>query len=304
MTIQQLRYIIEVAETGSITEAARKLFISQPTLSASIMEVEEEIGKQIFKRSRSGISLTSDGVEFLGHARQAVSQMDIIEDKYINKAPDKLHFAVATQHYMFSTNAMVDLINELDCERYEILFHETQTHKVIENVKSRFADLGILYKCKGNKRVLEKELKHNKLKFTELFTTKPCVFVRFDHPLAEKKSVTFKDLEKYPRINYNQGVYESAYYSEEPYYQLKSDKVIKVGDRAAAINMMLGIDAYTISTGIMPRWLHNGNIVTVPLECDEYMQIGYIIRSDEQLSDLGKKFIEKIMLYTKESECY
>ncbi len=304
MTIQQLRYIIEVAETGSITEAARKLFISQPTLSASIMEVEEEIGKQIFKRSRSGISLTSDGVEFLGHARQAVSQMDIIEDKYINKAPDKLHFAVATQHYMFSTNAMVDLINELDCERYEILFHETQTHKVIENVKSRFADLGILYKCKGNKRVLEKELKHNKLKFTELFTTNPCVFVRFDHPLAEKKSVTFKDLEKYPRINYNQGVYESAYYSEEPYYQLKSDKVIKVGDRAAAINMMLGIDAYTISTGIMPRWLHNGNIVTVPLECDEYMQIGYIIRSDEQLSDLGKKFIEKIMLYTKESECY
>ena len=304
MTIQQLRYIIEVAETGSITEAARKLFISQPTLSASIMEVEEEIGKQIFKRSRSGISLTSDGVEFLGHARQAVSQMDIIEDKYINKAPDKLHFAVATQHYMFSTNAMVDLINELDCERYEILFHETQTHKVIENVKSRFADLGILYKCKGNKRVLEKELKRNKLKFTELFTTNPCVFVRFDHPLAEKKSVTFKDLEKYPRINYNQGVYESAYYSEEPYYQLKSDKVIKVGDRAAAINMMLGIDAYTISTGIMPRWLHNGNIVTVPLECDEYMQIGYIIRSDEQLSDLGKKFIEKIMLYTKESECY
>lgn len=304
MTIQQLRYIIEVAETGSITEAARKLFISQPTLSASIMEVEEEIHKQIFKRSRSGISLTADGVEFLGYARQAVSQMDIIEDKYINHLPDKLHFAVATQHYMFSTNAMVDLINELDVESYEILFHETQTHKVIENVKSRFADIGILYKCKGNKRVLEKELKHNKLKFTELFTTTPSVFVRFDHPLAKKEILTFDDLKKYPRINYNQGVYESAYYSEEPYYQLKSDKVIKVGDRAAAINMMLGIDAYTISSGIMPRWLHNGDIVTVPLECDEYMQIGYIIRNDEQLSDLGKKFIEKIMLYTKESECY
>ena len=304
MTIQQLRYIIVVAETGSITEASRKLFISQPPLSEAIKEVEEEIQKQIFKRSQRGISLTADGVEFLAYARQAVSQMDIIEDKYVNNVPDKLHFAVATQHYMFSTNAMVDLINELDVDRYEILFHETQTHRVIENVKSRFCDLGILYKCKGNKTVLEKELKHNKLVFTELFTTNPCVFIRYDHPLAKKKTVTFRDLEKYPRINYNQGVYESAYYSEEPYYQLKSDKVIKVGDRAAAINMMLGIDAYTISTGIMPRWLHNGNIVSIPLECDEYMQIGYIVRSDERLSELGKKFIDKILLYTDETVCY
>lgn len=304
MTVQQLRYIIEVAEIGSITEASRKLFISQPTLSEAIKEIEEEIGKQLFKRSRTGISLTADGVEFLAHARQVVSQMDIIEEKYIYKKPDKLRFAVATQHYMFSTNAMVDLINSLETESYEILFHETQTHRVIENVKSRFCDLGILYKCKGNKSVLEKELKHNKLKFVELFTTAPSVFVRYDHPLAKKEILTFKDLEKYPRINYNQGVYESSYYSEEPFYKLKSDKVVKVGDRAAAINMMLGIDAYTISSGIMPRWLHNGDIVTVPLKSDEYMQIGYIIRSDEQLSELGQKFIDYILKYTDKQKCY
>lgn len=297
MTIQQLKYVITVAEKGSITEAAKDLYISQPSLSGAIKEVEKEAKLTIFNRCRAGVALTTEGMEFLGYARQVVQQMELLESRYINSQPEKVRFCVSTQHYTFAANAFVELVQRFGQERYEFILNEAQTHQIIEDVRNRFSNLGVLYLCQSNESVLRKTFEEYGLEFHELFTATPHVFLRREHPLAGRKQIALKDLQPYPRLSFVQGAYESSNFAEELFSNEIVDKSIKISDRAAIVNFMIGLDGYTISSGIFPRYLHGDSIVSIPLAETEVMRIGYLLNKDRELSELGKIYIEALMQY-------
>lgn len=294
MTLQYLKYLITVAEKGSITEAAKALFISQPSLSGAIKEVEKEAKITIFNRCRAGVALTTEGMEFLGYARQVVQQMDLLEAKYISNQPAKQRFCVSTQHYTFAANAFVELVQRFGQERFEFILNETQTHQIIEDVRNRFSDLGVLYLSDSNENVLKKLFEEYNLTFVELFTAEPHIFIRKEHPLAEKKSVSLEDLKPYPRLSFVQGAYESSNFAEELFSNEYAEKSIKVSDRAAIVNFMIGLNGYTISSGIFPNYLHGSSIISIPLEEKETMHIGYIINTDKELSELGQIYIDAL----------
>jgi DNA-binding transcriptional LysR family regulator len=294
MTLQQLKYMIIVAEKNSITVAAKALHISQPSLSGSIKEVEKEARLIIFNRSRAGVALTKEGKEFLGYARQVVQQMELLESKYISNQPPKQRFCVSTQHYTFTVNGFVKLVQRFGQERFEFIFNETQTHQIIEDVKNRYSDLGILYLSNSNENVLRNIFEENDLNFYELFTVAPHVFIKREHPLAGRHSITLDDLKPYPRLSFVQGNYESSNFSEELFSNETAEKSIKVSDRGAVVNLMIGLDGYTISSGILPKYLHGESIVSIQLDEDETMHIGYIINNDKELSELGDFYIEAL----------
>jgi DNA-binding transcriptional LysR family regulator len=297
MTIQQLKYIIKVAEIGSITEAAKALFISQPSLSNAIREIEKEAGLTIFTRSRQGIALTKEGLEFLGYARNVVQQMELLEDKYITNASKKIRFAVSTQHYTFTSNAFVEMIERFGQERYEFILNETQTRQIMEDVKNRFSDLGVLFISQENEAVIRKELAERNLEFHELFSAKPHAFMSVTHPLAARTAVTLEELKPYPRLNFIQGSFASSYWSEELFSSQETEKQIRISDRGAIVNLMIGMDAYTISSGIFPSYLQGDEIVAVPVNEDEVMHIGYILNREQELSELGTIYVEELLKY-------
>lgn len=297
MTLQQLRYAVTAAEIGSITEASKRLFISQPSLSNAIKDVEREAGIVIFTRNSAGIALTGEGTEFLGYARQVLQQMELLEDKYISNLPPKIRFGVSTQHYTFTTNAFVELVKQFGQDRYEFILNETATHRILEDVKNRFSDVGILYISDGNEAVIHRALDEYKLRFHFLFSARPHIFTHRNHPLAGKERVTLDDLKPYPRLNFIQGAYESAYFSEELFSAEPSEKEIRVSDRGAIVNFMLGLDAYTISSGIFPKYLQGNEIISIPLECNEHMRIGYVLNNHQELSEVGEAYISRLMNY-------
>ena len=297
MTIQQLKYIVSVVENGTITEAAKKLYISQPSLSNAIKDIEEEVGITIFIRSRAGIVVTPEGMEFVGYARQVLRQMELLEDKYISHTPGKIRFGVSSPQYVFSTNAFVDIVEEFGKERFEFILHETTVHQILDDVKNRFSDLGIIYISRENEQAMRKTLEENKLSFYELFTVKPQVFVRASHPLAEQSCVQLEELQRYPRINFMQGKEDHAHFSDELYGDLSNDKSIRITDTGSLVNLLLGTDAYTISNGFFPRYLQGTKIVGIPLAEDEVMSIGYILSEKQELSELGRVYIDKLKQY-------
>lgn len=297
MTIQFLKYIVTVAETGSITKAANRMHISQPSLSAAIREAENEIGFSIFSRSRSGIALTKEGVEFLGYVRQVIAEMNLLEDRFIfNKSP-RQRFCVSTQHYTFTANAFVSVAQKFGQGRFEFILNETRTRQILEDVKNRFCDVGILYLCNKNETSLQKIMSEMGLVFTELFRALPHVFLRAKHPLASQDYVTLNDLKPYPRLNFLQGSYESADYSEELFSAETAEKIIRVSDRAAIVNLMIGLDGYTVSSGIFPKYLQGKAIIAVPLKEREVIRIGYVLCRGQSLSEMAKIYIEALKKY-------
>lgn len=268
-----------MSESASITEASKKSHISQPSLSNAIKDVEKEVGFQIFTRTKTGISLTKEGVGFLGYARRAVQEMNLLEDRFVTNVPEKQRFCVSTQHYTFTANAFVEMVQSFGQERFEFILNETGTHQIMQDVKNRFSDLGVLYLCEENEAVMKRTLNEYDLIFNKLFTVKPHVFIRAGHPLSKKKNIKLEELEKYPRLNFLQGNYESFAYSEEPFSNLLSEKEIRVSDRAAIVNLMIGVDGYTISSGIFPKYLHGDSIVAIPLKEEGELQIGYILNT-------------------------
>lgn len=297
MNIQQLKYVIATAEAGSITKAAGQLYISQPSLSNAIKDLEAETGTVLFVRSRNGVTLTKEGMEFLGYARQVLQQMELLEDKYIAAQPRKTRFGVSTQHYTFTENAFVELVQRFGQERYEFYFNEAGTHQILEDVKNRISDLGVLYLSDENEAVLRKTLEEYGLEFVPLFSAKPHVFLQREHPLAQKQILKLAELEPYPRLNFVQGSYGSSYYAEELFSTLPADKEIRINDRGAIVNFMLGLNAYTISSGIFPKYLHGDNIIAVPLDEPERMEIGYIHPEKQPLSELGAVYIQELKKY-------
>ncbi|MFY9393451.1 MAG: LysR family transcriptional regulator, partial [Halanaerobiales bacterium] len=237
MTLQQLKYIIKIVECGSITEAARQLYITQPSLSTAIKELEEELGIEIFYRTNKGVSLTTDGSEFLSYARQIIEQTELLEQRYMGKKPSKKLCSISTQHYAFAVNAFVELLMDLDVDEYEFTLRETRTYEIIEDVKNLRSEIGIIYLSDFNEKVITKLLKENHLVFNLLFEAEPHVFISSKHPLAGKNSVTLDDLDDYPFLAFEQGEYNSFYFSEELLSTVPRKKTIYVSDRATLFNL-------------------------------------------------------------------
>ena len=294
MTLQQLRYAIEIARYGSMNIAAKKLFITQPSLSNAIKDLEAEMNITIFERTNRGINITVDGAEFLGYARQVIEQTELLEQKYLNSGPSVQHFSVSTQHYAFAVNAFVDLIKEYGIDEYEFYLRETKTYEIIDDVKNLRSEIGILYLNEFNSKVLKKLFKENNLKFTKLFVARPHVFISSNNPLSKQKQVTLKDLEQYPYLSFEQGEYNSFHFSEEILSTLSHKKSIKVSDRATLFNLLIGLNGYTISTGILSAELNGDNIIAVPLDIKEEIKIGWISHKNSTLSKLGSIYISAL----------
>ena len=299
MTLQQLRYIIIVAEKGSINEAAKYLYVSQPSLSNSIKELEEELGFTVFIRTNRGVTLSHKGMEFLGYARQVITQADLLEEKYIKKTKQIKSFCASSQHYPFVSHAFVELVKEYEEDDYNFTLSETTTYEVIENVKTLSSEIGILYLSKYNEAVIRKILSENNLIFEELVRAKPHVFLYKEHPLAKEELIDLEDLREYPKISFNQGMYNAFYYSEEVFSNLPVERSINVSDRAAVVNFMMGLNAYTFSSGIFPEYLHDQDIISIPVSADEEIIIGTIVHEDVTLSSIGEKFYEILKDYAK-----
>lgn len=291
MTLKQLRYIVTVADTGNITEAAAKLFIAQPSLTSAIRELENEYGITIFDRSNRGVEITAEGEEFLGYARQILEQSDLIEERYTGKTEGKMRFCVSSQHYSFAVEAFVELLKQHGGNKYEFHMRETQTYDIIDDVAKLRSEIGVLYLNAFNETVIMKTLRDNGLVFEPLFRAKPHVFISNHSPLAKKKSLTLDDLKPYPRLAYEQGSHNSFYFSEEILSTVDSDKELIVRDRATLFNLLIGLDGYTICSGVINEELNGPSIIAKPLKVDDYMQIGYILPERTHPSFLTGEYI-------------
>ena len=302
MTLQQLRYLIAISEHGSINAAAQSLYVSQSNLSTAIKELERELEITIFTRSNRGVTLTNDGTELLGYARQVIEQADMLEERYARTHNKRLHLAVSTQHYYFSLQAFINVAEQYANDKYDFTLRECATGQIIDDVRTFRSDIGILYLDSFNSRVLQRALEDADLSFSPLFNAKVHVFVSEQHPLAERRSVSLADLEPYPRYSFEQGTTNSFYYSEEPFGYLACDRSIRISDRGTLTNLLTSFNGYTVSTGVLSREMHSG-IVAIPLEVDELMHVGYVMHNQRRPSPLLQRYIEELhgVIATNES---
>ena len=300
MTLQQLKYVITVAETGTITEAAKKLYISQPSLTNAIHDLEKEMNVEIFHRTNKGIDISKEGEDFLGYARQVLEQAAILEDKYKNGSGGKKQFCVSTQHYSFAVNAFVDLIQQYGQEEYDFSLRETQTYEIIEDVAKMKSEIGILFLNEFNEKVLRKLMKANDLEFHPLFTARPHVFISRRHPLADHTIITNEELEAYPYLSFEQGEHNSFYFSEEIFSTTERKKNIRVRDRATLFNLLIVLNGYTVCSGVIDRNLNGEDIIAVPLQDESEMQIGYLTHRRGMRSRLGETYLAFLKEYLKD----
>lgn len=296
MTLQQLKYALTIADCGSMNEAAKQLFISQPSLSETMKELETEIGLDIFLRSNRGIVITPEGEEFLGYARQVTEQFGLLQSKYIDKKV-KEKFSVSTQHYTFAVKAFVETVKQIGMEQYEFAVHETMTISVIENVKNFKSEIGVLYENDFNEKVLNKMFKENGLEFVELFSCDTFVYLWSGHPLAKQDVITMEELDEYPCLSFDQGKNNSLYLAEEMKSTYEYRRLIKANDRATLLNLMIGLNAYTLCSGIICEDLNGDDYKAVPLKETEKMRIGYIKRKGAKVSHIGELYIEELKKY-------
>jgi len=293
MTFLQLKYMLAIAEYGSVSLAARNLFISQPSLTEALSSLEREIRQTLFVRGPRGVTPTDEGRKFLGFARQVVEQMRLLEDRYSGES-GKRYFSVSTQHYTFVASAFVELAKKHSGDDYELSLLEERTGKIIENVRNFKSEIGVLYMSRSNETVLRKLLKESRLVFSPLFMARPHVFLYRKHPLAKRASVGFSDLGEFPCVTFDQGEENPFYFAEEVGSERQMKKRVLVTDRAAVANFLMALDAYIVTTGVLPSFLHGRDIVAVPLDVDEPMTVGTVRHADRRLSELGHAFMTSL----------
>ena len=297
MTLQQLLYTISIATNKSMNKAAEELFVTQPSLSAAIKELEEEIGIELFLRSNRGVVITPEGEEFLAYARQMLDVYNLMEEKYIHKKGLKKKFSVSMQHYTFAVQAFINLAKDYGMEDYEFAAYETKTFEVIKNVKNQKSEVGVLYLNEFNQKALKKVFSENQVEFIELFDCHIYVYLSKNNPLANKKIIDFEDLKEYPCLSFDQGNYNSFYFAEEVFSTYDYKKIIKANDRATLLNLMVGLNGYTLCSGIICAELNGDGYAAIPLNTTDTMTIGYIKKRKMPLSRLGKKYVEELEKY-------
>lgn len=300
MTLQQLKYILAISETGSMNKAAEQLYVSQPSLTSSVQELEKEVGIKIFNRSGRGVTLTNDGAEFLQYARQVCGQFDILAEKYILKGNIKKKFGVSTQHYSFAVKAFVEMVKDFDTAKYEFAIRETKTAEIISDVATMRSELGIIYLNDFNRKSMTKLIKSNGLEFHTLTKCSPFVYLWKGHPLAKEKKITFEQLSDYPCLSFEQGDNSSFYLAEEILSTNEYERIIKANDRATMLNLMIGLNGYTLCSGIICEELNGDDYIAVPFEsgsADEVMEIGYITLKNVILSEMADIYLSELKQY-------
>ena len=298
MTLQQLKYAVAVADCQNMTEAAKKVFISQPSLTAAIHELEAEMGVVLFSRTNKGVTVTNDGDVFLGYARQVLEQASLLEERFVGQKSRTPKLCVSCQHYSFAVEAFVDVIREYGGSSYDFMLRETQTYKIIEDVSRLKSEVGVLYMSAQNEEYISRLLTKSSLVFEELFVARPHVFISSKNPLAKKKHIHLDDLKPFPCLTYEQGDHNSFYFSEELLSSMEHDKNIKVSDRATLFNLVIGLNGYTICSGVISTELNGENIVARPLDVNEYMRIGTITQKDIKPSPYAQSYLAFLKKHT------
>ncbi|HIX58656.1 MAG TPA: LysR family transcriptional regulator [Candidatus Blautia gallistercoris] len=302
MTLTQLHYMITIAETKSMNRAADRLYISQPSLTSAMQELEKELGITLFHRSGRGVTLTSDGAEFLLYARQLYGQYETILDKYGRNGSRKKKFGVSAQHYSFAVKAFVDMARQLDLSKYEFAIRETKTGEVIRDVSTMKSEIGVLYLCDYNRKSMEKLLRSVGLVFHHLIDCQAYVYLWKQHPLAGEASICFQQLEEYPCLAFEQGENSTFYFAEEILSDNEYPRIIRANDRATMLNLMVGLNGYTLCSGIICEELNGNDFIAVPFREDEEnqnsrMEIGYIVRKNTILSTIGELYVAALKDY-------
>lgn len=312
MTLQQLKYFIVTANTGSISKAAERLYIAQPSLSNALRDLENETGRTLFSRTSKGTYLTHDGEEFLLYALQVVEQVSLLEERWVSKEPTNSRLHIISQHYAFAVKAFINMIKTCKVYEYDYRIQEGKIFDIIEEVRLLRCDIGLLYVGKYNRAVIEKLLREGNLEFNSLFTAELYVMISSTHPLAGKKFLTSNDLIDYPRTSFDQSDYNALVFSQ--YSGLKKDKLfskttemvpknISVGDKGTMLNLLLGINAYTLTTGMQGIDLYGDKVTTVPF-CSEgtdlTVDVGWIARKDREKTAPLKRYIEELQIVAKE----
>lgn len=305
MTIQQLKYIITISENGSLNKAAEVLFITQPSLTSAVRELEKELGITLFNRGGKGVTLTNDGTEFLQYARQVVAQYDRLLEKYGRSGTLRKKFGISTQHYSFAVKSFVEMVKQFDTDEYEFAVRETKTSEVIEDVTTGKSEVGILYLSDFNRKAIGKFLKTNLLEFHPLIQCEPYVYLWKGHPLAKQKSIRLAELRDYPCLSFEQGAGGSFYFAEEILSTYDYIRTIKATDRATMLNLMVGLNGYTLCSGIICEELNGPDYVAIAFEAEEEeiaagrMEIGYIVKQNMILSKLAEQYIRELERYLK-----
>lgn len=302
MTLTQLNYIITIAETKSMNKAAEQLYVSQPSLTSAVKELEKELGVTLLYRSGRGVTLTNDGMEFLMYARQIYSQYESVMEKYGKGGGYKKKFGVSTQHYSFAVKAFVDMAKAFDMSKYEFAIRETRTAEVLSDVSTMRSEIGVLYLCDFNRKALEKIMKSAGLTFHHLIDCQAYVYIWKNHPLAKEESISFEQLDGYPCLTFEQGDNSSFYFAEEILSTNEYSQVIKANDRATMLNLMVGLNGYTLCSGIICEELNGDDYIAVPFRDDaqnpnSVMEIGYVVRKNTMLSEMGELYIDSIRKY-------
>ena len=290
MTIQQCKYVIKIAKTGSFSEAAKQLFIAQSSLSMSIKQLEQELGIKIFERSGNGIYITDEGEEFVNYANRICESHDFVYDRYFNRSVQKRLY-IATQHYDFIADIFGNFLKQFDADSYRFSIREIETYNVIRDVETGYCEIGIIAIKDGDYDVMKRYLGNKKLSFEKLLIAPPHVFLRKGHPLASSNRLASSDLKDYPYVSYEQGEHNSSFFTEELADMSYVDKHIEISDRATLMNVLMLTDSYTIGTGIMPSALNKGDIVSVPFESEESYIIGYLLNDERKISEMTQSFI-------------
>ena len=293
MTLQQLKYADAVATCGSLSEAARRVFVTQPTLTEAIRTLEEELRIAIFTRSSRGVALTHEGEEFLASARQILDDAALIQQKYTGKAVRRPQFAVSCQHFAFAVEAFMEVVRENDADSYDFTFRETVTSEIIDDVARHRSEIGMLYLSRRNERAIMKILRKEELAFEELFAARPHVFLGRKHPLAKKKVIKPQELDAYPYLTYEQGIENALYFAEEVMPSLDRKKNIRVRDRATMTNLVLGLNGFTVSSGAHGK-SYNSEIISIPLKMDDSIRVGIVRRDGVCLSAAGALFVKAL----------
>ena len=302
MTLQQIHYVLTISENGSMNRAAEKLYISQPTLTSTIHSLENELGIKLFNRTNQGVILTNEGKDFLLQARQIYQQYEMLRDKYSDKNNLRQKFKVSAQHYSFATKAFVETVKKYGTKKYDLEICETKTMNVIDDVGNSISEVGILFLCDYNRKYLEKLFAERGISFQRLTTARAFVYLYWRHPLAKKESITFEDLKDYPNMSFDQGENSSFFLNEEILTENDYPQTIKVNDRATMLNLMRGLNGYTLCSGIICKELNGPDYVTVPYEDNSInpnveMEIGYIVKSHSMLSDIAMNYIDELKKY-------
>lgn len=302
MTLQQLHYILTIAQTGSLSKAAEELYISQPTLSGAVQDLEAELGVSLFHRSGKGMALTNDGLEFISSAKPLYHQYEQLMEQYGKGGFIKKKFGISTQHYSFAVKSFVELVKKFNTAEYEFAIRETKTREIIEDVHTMRSEIGVLYLSDFNRKVLTKLLKAHDLEFHKLVECNAYVYLWRGHPLAKNKAIRLEQLEPYPCLSFEQGNDSSYYYAEEILSTNNYPRIIKANDRATMLNLMVGLNGYTLCSGIICTELNGDDYIAVPFVDgeggpDDKMEIGYIVKRNFVLSQMGKLYIEEMKQY-------